>query len=104
MGINSNYLAELLGKSQRASVGKVLSTDDLLSESKGEIPWPAGPAAWPGRASLPHSWHFHGISDSRPVSKYSIWMPENKPKPFWGVLQQQVPSRDVCHLDRRKAL
>lgn len=31
-------------------------------------------------------------------------MPENKPKPFWGGLQQRVPSRDVCHLDRRKAL
>ena len=37
-------------------------------------------AAWPGRASSPRLWCFHGTSDFKPSRKRSTWVPERKPR------------------------
>ena len=41
-------------------------------------------AAWPGRASSPRLWCFHGTSDFKPSRKRSTWVPERKPRSSGG--------------------
>lgn len=82
MGINCNHLTELLGRVSEIAQAGCSARDPAHIICRMNKCWPL--LSGLGEPLLPLHGTTHGTSDSRPVWKYNIWMPETKPRPWGG--------------------